>query len=553
MPVRMCILALGLLVQTQAPTSRQAVRHVDDDALPGGNGETWATSFRYFQDALRLAVAGDQILVAGGTYRPDLDEVGLVAAGVRTETFHLASGITLYGGYAGLANPADPDARNIILHESILSGDLDGDDGPGFMNYDDNSYHVVTGSGTDDTAILDGFTVKAGNADGTNDDARGGGMCNDHGAPSVRDCTFTVNLAASLGGGMYNLYANPTLHDCTFEHNRADGGGGMNNSHSSPRIDHCAFLANSAETDGGGIRNAYESSPVLTHCTFHDNTSGNHAYYAGGGGMHNIQDCSPTLTDCIFVGNSAVYAGGAMRNRYNSNPAITNCTFLGNWAEVGGAVNNREYCTPTLENCAFSGNWATGANGGGGMCNSFYSHPTLVNCTFAQNSATAGGGVLNLSESSPVLLNCILWGDSPQEVHGYLGSPVLRYCDVEGGWPGPGNLAADPRFIDPDGPDGIPGTDDDDLRLLPDSPCVNGGDPASAPEAGAVDLDGEDRLQGCRVDLGAYETAMTQVQGDFDGNARVDLADFGYFQLCFEAASFNPDWARTCLCVLRLH
>ena len=69
------------------------------------------------------------------------------------------------------------------------------------------------------------------------------------------------------------------------------------------------------------------------------------------------------------------------------------------------------------------------------------------------------------------------------------------------------------------------------------------------PEPGAVDLDGEARLRGCRVDLGPYETDVSQVQGDFDGNARVNLADFGYFQLCFEAVSSNPDWADTCLCV----
>jgi hypothetical protein len=71
---------------------------------------------------------------------------------VREATFQLVNGVSLKGGYAGLGEP-DPNERAINKYETTLSGDLDGDDGSNFDDYDENSYHVVTGSSTDETTI----------------------------------------------------------------------------------------------------------------------------------------------------------------------------------------------------------------------------------------------------------------------------------------------------------------------------------------------------------------------------------------------------------------
>ncbi|MHC4266275.1 MAG: hypothetical protein ACYSUK_10135, partial [Planctomycetota bacterium] len=136
------------------------------------------------------------------------------------------------GGYAGYGQP-DPNTRDIEAYETILSGDLNNNDDPNFANNNENSYHVLTGSNTDANAILNGFTIRGGNAnDGTlfpND--TGGGMLNLSGSPTVNNCTFRENYALTMGGGMYNREgSSPTVTNCTFIENKSDDdGGGMRN------------------------------------------------------------------------------------------------------------------------------------------------------------------------------------------------------------------------------------------------------------------------------------------------------------------------------------
>ena len=70
---------------------------------------------------------------------------------------------------------------------------------------------------------------------------------------------------------------------------------------------------------------------------------------------------------------------------------------------------------------------------------------------------------------------------------------------------GEGNISAAPQFVDKNGPDGVPGTIDDDYRLSPNSPCIDAGDPMVTPDPQAVDLEGNNRVICGRVDMGPSE------------------------------------------------
>ena len=300
----------------------------------------------------------------------------------------------------------------------------------------------------------------------------GGGMYNFNSSSlTLTDCAFSENSAGNRGGGMYNYGGSPTLNNCTFTGNSAGGGGGMFNATSSPTLTNCTFSRNSAHNEGGeggGMYNFSSSSPTLTNCTF----SGNSAV-GNGGGMHNRSYGRPTLTNCTFSGNSAHNEGGGMYNKYRSNPTLTNCTFSGNSASLhGGGMCNREDSRPTLANCTFSGNSAV--RDGGGMYNVVGCSPTLSNCTFSGNSADEnGGGMYNCSSTSnPTLTNCVLWGDTPDEIDGP-GNPVVTFSDVQGGWPGEGNIDEDPLFVQ--GPLGEFYLSQIAAGQPDDSPCVDAG------------------------------------------------------------------------------
>jgi parallel beta-helix repeat protein len=506
------------------------VIYVDINASGADSGASWTDAFTSLSSALLAAIDGDTIRVADGTYKP-------TATTDRTLSFALRQGVGIYGGYAGYG-AADPDARNVALYASVLSGDIGatGDNS-------DNSYHVVTSLACDATATLNGFTITGGNANGSGNYASGGGLYNATSSPTLTNCTLTGNTAND-GGGMYSYSSSPTLINCTLTGNSANSGGGMyNTSSSSPTVTNCTFTGNSADWEGGGMYNYSYSSPTLSNCTFSGNSadghgggmysylyssptlsnctfSGNSANY--GGGMYNYSYSSPTLTNCTFSGNSAGSNGGGMDN-YDSSPTLSNCTFSGNSANYGGGMFNLNSSSPTLTNCTFSGNsagsngggmynyssWPTlsnctfsgnSASSGGGIYDYWYSWPTVTNCTFSGNSANYdGGGMYNDYHSSPTMSNCILWGNiapSGSQIHDDPGSmSVITYSDIQGGFTGTGNTNSDPLFVRNPSPgaDGVWGTPDDDygdLRLQPNSPCIDAGNNAAV-AADTLDLDGD--------------------------------------------------------------
>jgi predicted outer membrane repeat protein len=495
----------GLTLEELEPRNLPSTTWYVNDASTGANtGQSWANAFTDLQTALKDAKSGDQVWVEQGRYKP-------TAGTDRTVSFVLDAGVAVYGGFAGTETQLSQ--RDPATNVTTLSGDI----GRVGASYD-NSYHVVRSSGLDQTAVLDGFTITAGNANGaTGDHNVGGGMYNDHSSPTLTNVTFSSNSATHNGGGMYNSHSSPTLTNVTFSRNYAhDGGGGLYNAYgSSPTLTNVTFSSNSATYNGGGMHNYTSSSPTLTNVTFSGNSAGE------GGGMFNNDTSSPTLTNVTFSGNSAGFAGGMFNDNssptltnvtfssnsatnecgglynYSSSPTLTNVTFSGNSASYGGGMYNDTNSSPTLTNVTFSSNSAT--QGGGGLYN-YSSSPTLTNVTFSSNSASnGGGGMENDSNSSPTLTNAILWGDTGGEIgNDPTSSATVSYSDVQRGFSGTGNLNQDPRFVD---------AAHGDLHLQSGSPAIDSGTNSGAP---LFDLDHNPRpVDGgsghAVTDMGAYE------------------------------------------------
>lgn len=211
------------------------------------------------------------------------------------------------------------------------------------------------------------------------------------------------------------------------------------------------------------------------------------------------QDASPTIVQCTFVDNRAFDDGGAMRVSSASvpqlEPLVVNSSFLRNTADQGGAVSAvgtpppvgqpARVAAPLFVNCVFSGNDASPGSAG---YSGIYSRLVLANCTVNSNEGTAlfavdvpaGSGLL-------VVNNSIVWNNTPGQIS---GPAIVNYSDIQGGFDGPGNIDMNPGFRNELGPDLLPGTADDDVRLNLASLATDAGNNARVPPDNA-DLDGD--------------------------------------------------------------
>ena len=375
--------------------------YVDADAPGANNGQSWADAFTDLQLALTDASAGDEIWVAEGTYTPGTQ---------REVSFELINFVEIYGGFNGTETTRSQ--RDWASNITILSGEI-----ANLNSTADNSYHVVKVNTPGNSAVLDGFTISNGNANGTfPEEKTGAGILIVGGNATITNCVISDNTATGKGAGMYlseTIGAPFTIENCQFINN-----------------------ATGLTLNGGGLY-AQQGKFELKNCVFDDNT-GNYAAYID-------TDAELTLVDnCIFSSNNryGLYVDDDVLTIQNSDftgntgfgininkghlELISNCEFMDNtgrgiYSATQGKVTDILNCDfinqgahgvytgelgGTVDNCIFDGN-------AGGM---YFStgEVTVQNCDFENNAYSSHGGAIQSVSGLLTVTNCAFDGNSAQ-------------------------------------------------------------------------------------------------------------------------------------------
>ncbi len=381
-------------------------------------------------------------------------------------------------------------------------------------------WHGIRFNNASPACSLTYCVIEYGRANGFESDSCGGGIYCYNSDPYIAHSSIRFCSASNDGGGMYCLSSNPIVEYCVFIENVAANGGGIFLDDSNPAIQSCRIYNCSASNDGGGILCANNSSPTIDLTTISGNSADN------GGGIHCIGSSNPFIMDCQISYCSALFMGGGICCLDNSTPQISDTKIVdGNLALWGGGIFIGD-CNPDVDHCIISGNSAndgggiyvdgympnvnhstirgnSAINGGGIYCTGFDPHITSNNIsenyalcdgggfyfwqcsltdtlnknTLYGNVAGGLGGGMYLFSSTIRVDNSICWGniDSTGMVPfmqirpgGAASSATVDYSDIQGGWPGTGNIVLYPAFVD---------TAWDDYRLQWGSPCIDLGDP----------------------------------------------------------------------------
>lgn len=540
--------------------------YVRASATGNNDGTSWGDAFTDLQEALVMALPGDEIWVAAGTYRP------AGAGGSREATFQLLNDVALYGGFAG--GETSIEQRDISMNETVLSGDLNANDVPvnpasdccvahstpgcddtacaieicasipeccttswtafcagaanivcGFCSNggstSDNSHHVVRATSVGLTAILDGFSITAGHdhrtsGDWPNGEGIGAGLLNNFASPLISNCSFYGNRAWAIGSGIFNRSSSPHIVGCRFFSNNGVNGSG----------------------NGLALGNREGSHPLVSDCLFINNIVDG---FGQGGAVYNGDGSAPIFIASQFIHNAATH-GGALSNENQSVLTMINCTMNGNSAVGfnGGAIRLGVGTTAHLINCTFSGNTSVGL---GGALFSDESNFELLGCTLSHNLASQSGGI-SASFSTVQIKNSVFWGNSDDLGSGLNaqlvaadGSLEVSYSNIEGSnaaqW-GEGNINVAPLFADPLGPDDNPGTADDDLRLAPGSPCIDAGNNTAVP-FDTHDLDGDNNTnERTPIDLDGNPRFLDDAATVDTGSGTAPIVDMGAYEFIID-------------------
>jgi len=427
-------------------------------------GACWETAYGNLQDALEVAGQGSEIWIKEGVYIPD---VGINQTNDDpSSTFDIPSGVSLFGGFIG--GEAEKEQRDLSNNLTILSGDIDENDNNGDGNQIAESISEIRGTNTfniirsNGDFVIDGLTITAGFADGiSNDQSHGGGIqCNTFEDDNrlINNIHWVGNYAENGGGALYNC--NGIVINSIFSSNESNSLGGAIETSFDLSLSNVSYINNFASNNGGAI---YARNLFIDRNYFSSNESD---YFGGAIFVENEID----MSNSVFTGNYAGESGGAL---YLINQGyVNNVTFSGNEAsDEGGAIyHNHVIQKQGTENL------------------------NIVNSIIWNNADTNGTGTISsgiLSLSGVAISHSILQGSG--------GS---TNWDVPAGIDGGNNIDMDPGFIEDVSLNSLPNVSGN-VRLSNGSVAVNTGNNNLITTL--LDLDGNKRILGTVVDMGAHE------------------------------------------------
>ena len=472
--------------------------HVDSSNISGvEDGLSWATAFTKLQDAFNTCLPTSivEVWVAKGTYYPD-EGAGLINND-HNAAFIIPNGVTIYGGFLGIEDSLHQ--RNWNSNITLLSGEIQQD-----MVFTNNSRGVVKLINNVDTTSIDGIHIKHGRYIGSNEGA--GGITIQNCIAQISNCSISNNSANVYGvnaafsaGGVF-IGSSAVIRNCNISNNSGS-----------------AYDADKTYSGGGVF---IGSSTKISNCTISNNSA-----------------TSSAISTYQF---SDTYSGGGV--------------FIGADANIYNSVISQNYAE------AYASNSFGSASSAGGVFIGWSAD--INNCTLTRNYGTADafdsyavGGILTSASSD--IFNNIIWNNDRygNDMQAFdllsIGSDIknIQY-NLLRFYPGDSTniIGVDPNFLVPDG--------SGNYRLSDTSIAIHAGNNDFLPldihdadmdgnstEYIPIDLDGNPRIQGWTVDMGAYEydskdTLFVDHTADGDSTGRswtnAAVGDFDVLDFTFE-------------------